>query len=202
MSIVTALCLLTMLPWLCAAAFIYGQDGFDFSGAIRANPIVSDVTMTAYGSWPAAVSNIGNDAFAGGVFDGESVWLVPFNADAVVRVNVSDGGMAAFNGWPSDVDYAFGGGAFDGVSIWMGPFNADVVVRVYTGSGDMTAYAWPTAFSNFSSPPYGCQAAPPLGHSTAPSTPQRRRTHLQRTIRTTLPGWATGRTPPSTRRSR
>jgi Ni,Fe-hydrogenase III small subunit len=152
-SILPALCLLlTGWPWLCAAAFIYGQDGFGFSGAIRANPIVADVTMTAYDGWPANVSNIGNDAFAGGVFDGQSVWLVPFNA--VVRVNVSDGGMAAFNGWPSGValsvgNYAFGGGAFDGVSIWMGPMNAGVVVRVYTGSGDMTAYPWPTAFSNF-----------------------------------------------------
>ena len=94
--------------------------------------------MTAYGGWPAGVSNTGNNAFAGGVFDGQSVWLVPNNADAVVRVNVSDGVMAAFNGWPSDVapsvgKYAFGGGAFDGVSIWMGPFNAGVVVRVGVG---------------------------------------------------------------------
>jgi hypothetical protein len=41
----------------------------------------------------------------------------------------------------------------------MGPYNAGVVVRVYTGSGNMTAYAWPTAFSNFSSLGYkfnGC----------------------------------------------
>ena len=128
---------------VCAGTFVYGQDGFDFSGAIRANPIVSNITMTAYSGWPAGVSNTGDGAFAGGVFDGQSVWLVPNNADAVVRVNVSDGGMAAFNGWPSDVasigNTAFGGGAFDGVSVWMGPFNAGVVVRVYTGSGNMTA---------------------------------------------------------------
>ena len=70
--------------------------------------------MTAYDGWPANVSNIGNDAFAGGVFDGQSVWLVPYNADAVVRVNVTDGGMAALNGWRSDLassvgNYAFGG---------------------------------------------------------------------------------------------
>jgi hypothetical protein len=48
-SILPALCLLlTGWPWLCAAAFIYDQDGFGFSGAIRANPIVSDATMAAY----------------------------------------------------------------------------------------------------------------------------------------------------------
>ena len=71
----TVMCIVTlwyMLLLVCArtATLIYNQDGFGFSGAIRANPIVSDVTMTAYGGWPAGVSNIGNDAFAGGVFDG------------------------------------------------------------------------------------------------------------------------------------
>jgi hypothetical protein len=32
-------------------------------------------TLTAYDGWPAGVSNTGNDAFAGGLFDGQSVWL-------------------------------------------------------------------------------------------------------------------------------
>jgi hypothetical protein len=75
-------------------------------------------TWTCLGGLADGLSNTGKIAFGGGVFDGQSVWLVPNNADAVVRVNVSDGGMTAFNGWPSDValsvgNYALGGGCVD-----------------------------------------------------------------------------------------
>jgi hypothetical protein len=54
------MCIVTlwyMLLLVCArkATLIYNQDGFGFSGTIQANPIVYEIAMTAYNSWPAEV---------------------------------------------------------------------------------------------------------------------------------------------------
>ena len=85
------MCIVTlwyMLLLVCArtATLIYNQDGFGFSGTIQANPIVCEIAMTAYNSWPAEVYSTTKNTFAGGVFDGQSVWLVPQSADAMVRL--------------------------------------------------------------------------------------------------------------------
>ena len=69
---------------------------------------------------------------------------VDLTGAVVVRVNVSDGAMAAFLGWPSGVTNigsgAFQGAVFDGRPVWFAPTGANAVVRVNTGDGSMIAY--------------------------------------------------------------
>ena len=38
----------------------------------------------------------GANAFVGGVFDGESIWLVPYDSDDLVKVNPADGSMTSY----------------------------------------------------------------------------------------------------------
>ena len=42
--------------------------------------------MKGYSSWPAQVS-LGNQVFVGGVFDGSSIWLVPYFSSVLIRVS-------------------------------------------------------------------------------------------------------------------
>ncbi len=89
----------------------------------------------------------GGHAFAGGIFDGQYIWMVPSYADRVVRIDTKTGEMTGYNSWPAGFKkggYAFAGGIFDGQYIWMVPANADRVVRIDTKTGEMTGYnSWP-----------------------------------------------------------
>ncbi|MHA7966396.1 Ig-like domain-containing protein [Paenibacillus sp. CAU 1782] len=146
-------------------------------------------TMTHYNQWPGDVKLPGsgvqienggfliNSNFSGGVFDGQSIWLIPVGVDRLVKVDKDTGEMESYNDWPSgfEKDYfsttGFSGGVFDGESIWMAPsgintvmdntvdpiqfsFNLGApVVKVNTATGVMTDYRnWPggEAKSNFS----------------------------------------------------
>ncbi len=129
---------------------IFNQDGYGFSGSIPPNPLAVRTVMTGYGEWPPGFyKNV--LAFAGAVFDGECVWMVPANADSVVRVDTRTGEMSAYNRWPEGFrkgNLAFAGAVFDGECVWMVPANADSVVRVDTRTGEMSAYnRWPEGFS-------------------------------------------------------
>ena len=46
-------------------------------------------SLVGFDNWPTGIQNIQNEAFAGSVFDGVDLWLVPYNADRVVRLRVS-----------------------------------------------------------------------------------------------------------------
>jgi len=88
--------------------------------------------MQGYNAWPPGFTK-GPGAFSGGVYDGVSMWMMPTNADRVVRTFTSDGTMQGYNAWPSGFTkgpLAFIGGVYDGVSVWMIPYNADRVVQV------------------------------------------------------------------------
>ena len=129
---------------------IFNQDGYGFSGGIAPNPLSLRTVMTGYGQWPRGFyKNV--LSFAGAVFDGRHIWMVPANADSVVRVDTGTGEMTAFNEWPdgfSKGGHAFAGAVFDGECLWMVPSYADSVVRVDTGTGEMTRYnAWPKGFA-------------------------------------------------------
>ena len=129
---------------------IFNQDGYGFSGQIAPNPLSAKTVMTGYGDWPKGFyKNV--LAFAGAVFDGRSLWMVPANADSVVKVDRQTGEMTAFNRWPEEFrkgNLAFAGAVFDGRSIWMVPANADSVVKVDTESGEMTRFnRWPEGFA-------------------------------------------------------
>jgi hypothetical protein len=66
--------------------------------------------------------------FNGGVFDGQSVWLVPTNSANIVKVNPATGGMTSYaHGMGAG---AFQGGIFDGQNIWFVPTGSASLVKL------------------------------------------------------------------------
>ncbi len=129
---------------------IFNQDGYGFSGPIPPNPLTGKTVMTGYGQWPRGFyKNV--LAFAGAVFDGECIWMVPANAESVVKIDRNTGEMTAYSGWPQGFrkgNLAFAGAVFDGECIWMVPANADSVVKIDRNTGEMTSYSgWPQGFN-------------------------------------------------------
>lgn len=113
--------------------------------------------MIGYQDWPEGFTK-GGYAFAGGVFDGQHIWMIPFNTDQVIKVDSVTGQMTGYNHWPSDLNLgessanffvgSFRGGAFDDENIWMVPYNANQVVKLNKETGQMTGYdAWPDGFT-------------------------------------------------------
>jgi hypothetical protein len=128
---------------------LYNQDGFGYSGLVTQNPLRDNIFMTGYNQWPSGFyKNV--LAFISGVFDGQNIWMIPANADSVVRINKDTGAMTGYNKWPAGFkkgNLAFEGGVFDGQNIWMIPANADSVVRINKDTGVMTGYNnWPSEF--------------------------------------------------------
>ncbi len=132
------------------SAPIYNQGGFGFSGFIAPNPLGNSIIMTGYNQWPPGFYK-SVLAFAGSIFDGQCVWMVPANADSVVKIEKDTGVMTGYNKWPSGFkkgNLAFAGGVFDGQFIWMIPLNADRVIKIDKDTGEMTGYdQWPSGFS-------------------------------------------------------
>jgi len=64
-----------------------------------------------------------SNAFAGGVYDGANIWLIPYSADQIIKVNAATGEMTGYSSWPggSRGSDQFIGGAFDGTNIWLTP---------------------------------------------------------------------------------
>jgi len=79
----------------------------------------------------------GSAAFIGGVFDGESIWLVPYASANLVKVNPATGGMTTYAHGQGSLT----GGVFDGESIWLIPRNSSNLVKVNPTTGGMTTYA-------------------------------------------------------------
>ncbi|WP_146762337.1 hypothetical protein [Paenibacillus contaminans] len=82
-----------------AAATISSQDGIGYSGSIPRNE-VAGTAFTGYQSWPSGFTK-GSSAFAGGVYDGTSIWMIPYNANELVKVNPSTGEMTGYSNWPA-----------------------------------------------------------------------------------------------------
>jgi len=81
---------------------------------------------------------LGNSKFSGGAYDGNGyIWMVPQDANAVVRVRIQDGAMTAYSTWPAGFANGntskFRGAVFDGTSVWMVPLMADRVVKIKSG---------------------------------------------------------------------
>lgn len=134
--------------------YTYSQDGFGFSGAVEAEPLGDRIVMTGYNDWPSDFSKQ-DYAFAGGVFDGQNIWMVPAKADRVIKLDTANGRMTGYDDWPSDFSLdsgqslgAFRGGVYDGESIWMIPYDADQLIKLDKHTGEMTGYhSWPAGFS-------------------------------------------------------
>ncbi|MEK5040542.1 Ig-like domain-containing protein [Sporosarcina sp. FSL K6-3457] len=124
----------------------FSQDGIGSSHIqMRVNG-VEGTTFTDYQNWPSEFTK-GSSSFAGGVFDGENVWMIPYNADHLVKINSTTGEMTAYNNWPAGFtkgSNAFAGAIFDGTDLWLIPFIENQVIQVNGTTGEMTGYSnWP-----------------------------------------------------------
>ena len=81
----------------------------------------------------------GNEAYIGGVFDGQSIWLVPRNSTYLTKVNPVTGAMTHYAHGQGNGAYI--GGVFDGQSIWLVPYNSTNLTKVNPATGAMTHYA-------------------------------------------------------------
>eukprot|EP00759_Apiculatamorpha_spiralis_P055044 PhF_6_TR7228/c0_g1_i1/m.10798 len=136
-----------ILVSLCLTKSILNQDGYGYSGNISnsSTPVLDPINITGHDKWPNGFVK-GDYAFFSGVFDGTSIWMIPYGADQVVRVNTSDGTMQSFS-HTKTTGNQFWGGVFDGASVWMVPYYTQSVVRINITDGTMTAYnAWPVGF--------------------------------------------------------
>jgi len=128
-----------------AATNIPSQDGIGFSGPIAANEVVG-TTFTGYQAWPSGFTK-GSSAFIGGVYDGTSIWMIPYNANELIKVNPSTGEMTGYSNWPAGFtkgSNAFSGGVYDGTNIWLIPYSAKQIIKVNATTGEMTGYSsWP-----------------------------------------------------------
>ncbi|WP_338554723.1 Ig-like domain-containing protein [Paenibacillus sp. KS-LC4] len=130
---------------------IYNQNGTSYSGTIAASPIGDTFEMEGYSDWPAGFTQ--NNDFSSGIFDGESIWMLPGRAAGLIKIDKDTGAMAGYTAWPdgfvrgsSKPDFL--SGVFDGQSIWMIPYGADRVIKVDKDTGVMTGYNdWPSGFT-------------------------------------------------------
>ena len=139
---------------LIATSAIYSHDSYGFSGVISTPAAITTPLMNGYKSWPSGFVKT-SSAFASGVYDGTNVWLIPYRADRVIKLNTSTGEMTGYNSWPSGFtrnsgmnSNAFMGGVFDGSSIWLVPNDANQVIKLNPSTGAMTGYSsWPSGYS-------------------------------------------------------
>ena len=140
---------------------LVGQYVFSFATGVPATgvwlPITANTTttLTVSGTLNATGTSVytspwspiaatyahgqGATAFIGGVFDGESVWLIPLASANLVKVNPATGAMTTYaHGQSAE---AFAGGVFDGESIWLIPRGSANLVKVNPATGAMTTYA-------------------------------------------------------------
>ena len=81
----------------------------------------------------------GGAAFTGGVFDGQSIWLVPYSSSNIIKINPATGGLTTYAHGQGGA--AFIGGVFDGQSIWLVPHDSSNIVKINPATGGLTTYA-------------------------------------------------------------
>ena len=140
---------------------LVGQYVFSFATGVPATgvwlPITANTTttLTVSGTLNATGTSVytspwspiaatyahgqGATAFVGGVFDGESIWLIPLASANLVKVNPATGVMTTYAHGQGAT--AFIGGVFDGESVWLIPLASANLVKVNPATGAMTTYA-------------------------------------------------------------
>jgi hypothetical protein len=121
---------------------------------LRLNPLTGNITGFGLGpssTLPGYVK--GPKAFQGATFDGSSIWLIPCDADRIIRFNASDGSMTGYATWPAGfsglVAGAYSGGVYDGQSqVWLVPHNADSLISINVKTGNISGpFPWPSIFT-------------------------------------------------------
>ena len=89
--------------------------------------------MTGYANFPTGYSNGGEESFWGAIYDGKTVWLIPYCANMVIGINVATGIMTGYTNWPTGFTKganAFSGAVYDGTDIWMIPSTANMIIKI------------------------------------------------------------------------
>jgi hypothetical protein len=70
----------------------FNGDGFEQGAAVPSNPLSEEIQIKGY-TLPSGVQyNANNLHYQRGIYDGNGyLWLVPYNANPVLRVNVTPG---------------------------------------------------------------------------------------------------------------
>jgi len=117
-------------------------DGLGYSGVRPLNSLEGNITMKGYSSWPTGFTK-GAYAFIGGTYDKNTkdIWMAPYYANQVVKVNAITGAMVGYSGWPSGFskgNQAFMGGVETNTDIWLVPAAASMVIKINKSTGVMT----------------------------------------------------------------
>ncbi len=97
-----------------------------------AGPVGEKANAIRIANWPNGFQK-DSDSFHGGAFDGKNVWMAPYDADRIVKINVADGEMGSIRAFPDGYTYtsgAFSGAVYDGTSVWFIPFNAERLIKI------------------------------------------------------------------------
>lgn len=81
----------------------------------------------------------GNNAFSGGVFDGEHIWFSPWSSPDILKFNPATGQMTAIP-HRKNVIRAFADAIYDGESVWLVPFSSRDIIKIGP-DGTMTSIA-------------------------------------------------------------
>ncbi len=105
--------------------------------------------MTKYNLSTLPGINLGYWAFTGGTFDGTNIWLIPRQANQLVKINATTGEMTGYllpNLSTISNGYKFFSGIFDGRYIWLIPYGSRSLIRSDL-NGNMVLYDnWPKDF--------------------------------------------------------
>jgi len=109
---------------------------FFSSDLVKVDP--SDGSLTSY------PCNYPTNGFVGGVFDGESIWMVPHNSSAIIKIDPTNPTSGSHVSYPHNegINREFAGGCFDGESIWLAPYNSDNIIKINPVDGTLDYYPY------------------------------------------------------------
>jgi len=111
-----------------------------------------DIEFTSYKDWPAGFE-VNYSLFSEVFYAGGFVWMIPQEANQVVRMNPETGEMRGYDIWADgyspNMKYGqFSGGVYDGENLWLIPSIADNVLKINTQTGSLTRLRnWPDDFN-------------------------------------------------------
>ncbi|MGH8019772.1 MAG: MBG domain-containing protein [Opitutaceae bacterium] len=121
---------LGLAPIPAQSASVLSQSGISYTGTVNVTALGDVIGMTGSTAFPAGGFTLGNFAFRGAITVGTDLWLLPNDANQIVKVDTLTGTMTGYNlPGVGTTQGKFVGGAYDGTYIWLVPFDANAVVR-------------------------------------------------------------------------
>jgi hypothetical protein len=118
---------------------------FTFGGGSQIKIVKVDKdtgNMTKMDHWPTPPGGLAFlGAARGGGGSGGYMWIIPFSAPALVRIDIATEAMVEYTGIPGRAGgWDFAGGVSDGTNLWMVPYAGATLVKVRESDGFMTGY--------------------------------------------------------------